>query len=83
MARIPRVKGGEKNNKSGQKWSREELSKVLDLYLSDPQLKIHESNVKIQKLAEELSRTTRSVEAQLIMFRSLNRDGLLWLYQNE
>ncbi len=73
MTRKPRVKGGEKNINSGQRWSREELAKVLNLYLSDRELRIHESNEKIQKLAEELNRTTRSAEAQLIMFRSLDR----------
>ncbi|NMC34489.1 MAG: hypothetical protein GYA36_18870 [Veillonellaceae bacterium] len=75
MTRKPRVKGGEKNTKSGQKWSREELGDVLDLYISDPELKIHESNEIIQKLAVRLNRTTRSVEAQLLMFRSLDRMG--------
>lgn len=75
MARQARVKGGEKNNKSGQKWNKEELSKVLALYISDRQLKIHESNDKIQTLANQLKRTTRSVEAQLLMFRSLDKFG--------
>lgn len=75
MTRKPRVKGGEKNTKSGQKWSRVELGDVLDLYISDPELKIHESNEIIQKLAVRLNRTTRSVEAQLLMFRSLDRMG--------
>ena len=75
MTRKPRIKGGEKNTKSGQKWSREELGVVLDLYISDPSLKIHESNEIIQKLAIRLNRTTRSVEAQLLMFRNLNRMG--------
>lgn len=75
MARQTRIKGGEKNTKSGQKWTREELSKVLSLYISDRQLKIHESNEKIQKLARMLERTTRSVEAQLLMFRNLDKFG--------
>lgn len=75
MARQPRIKGGENNFKSGQKWSRDELSSVLNLYTSDSQLKIHESNEKIQKLAQHLERTTRSVEAQLLMFRSLDKFG--------
>ncbi|MBS1556530.1 MAG: hypothetical protein JSU09_16535 [Bacteroidetes bacterium] len=75
MARQIRIKGGEKNIKSGQKWTSGELSKVLDLYLSDRQLKIHESNEIIQKLATQLGRTTRSVEAQLLMFRSLDKFG--------
>jgi len=75
MARQPRVKGGEKNINSGQKWSREELSKVLNLYLSDRNLKIHESNDIIINLAMKLERTTRSVEAQLLMFRNLDKFG--------
>lgn len=75
MARQPRIKGGEKNTKSGQKWTTEELSKVLNLYISDRQLKIHESNQTIQKLAKQLDRTTRSVEAQLLMFRNLDKFG--------
>jgi len=75
MPRQPRVKGGEKNFKSGQKWNREELSKVLDIYITDRQLKIHEPNEKIQILANQLERTTRSVEAQLLMFRSLEKFG--------
>lgn len=75
MARQTRIKGGEKNSKSGQKWTKEELSKVLNLYVTDRELKVHESNEKIQKLAKELGRTTRSVEAQLLMFRSLDKFG--------
>lgn len=75
MPRMQRIKGGEKNPKSGQKWSREELSEVLSLYVSDPELGIHESNTIIQQLAKKLNRTTRSVEAQLLMFRSLDRLG--------
>jgi len=75
MARQVRIKGGEKNTKSGQKWSREELTKILNLYLNDRQIKIHESNQEIQSLATELNRTTRSVEAQLLMFRSLDKFG--------
>lgn len=75
MPRIERIKGGEKNPKSGQKWSKEELSEVLTLYVSDPELRIHESNNIIQQLAKKINRTTRSVEAQLLMFRSLDRLG--------
>lgn len=75
MVSRMRIKGGEKNSQSGRKWTREELSQVLILYTSNSQLKIHESNQDIQKLAEILNRTTRSVEAQLLMFRSLDRMG--------
>ncbi len=75
MARQPRIKGGEKNSKSGQKWTKEELSKALNLYVSDRELKVHESNETIQKLAKQLGRTTRSIEAQLLMFRNLDKFG--------
>jgi hypothetical protein len=75
MTRKPRLKGGEKNNKSGQKWTKEELSKVLDLYVSDKKMKIHESNSSIQEFAKVIGRTTRSVEAQLLMFRALDKLG--------
>jgi D-mannonate dehydratase len=75
MSRQKRIKGGEKNIKSGQKWTKEELNKVLQLYISDRQLKIHESNEIVQKLAKQLGRTTRSVEAQLLMFRTLDKFG--------
>lgn len=75
MPRQKRVKGGEKNSKSGQKWTIEELSKVLNLYVTDRQLKIHESNETLQQLAKQLGRTTRSVEAQLLMFRNLDKFG--------
>lgn len=75
MARQPRIIGGEKNPKSGQKWTKEELSKVLDLYISDSSMKIHESNISIQDCANKIGRTTRSVEAQLLMFRALDKLG--------
>ncbi len=75
MPRLERVKGGEKNIMSGKKWSYEELTKVLQLYISDRELKIHESNIEIQKFAHEIGRTTRSVEAQLLMFRTLDKFG--------
>lgn len=75
MARQKRIKGGEKNSKSGQKWTREELSTVINLYITDRQLKIHESNDQIQEIARKLNRTTRSVEAQLLMFRNLDKHG--------
>lgn len=75
MAREARIKGGEKNIKSGQRWTREELSKVLELYVSDSQMKIHESNIAIQDCARKIGRTTRGVEAQLLMFRALDKLG--------
>lgn len=70
-----RIKGGEINSKSGQKWTREELSQVIELYLKDRELKIHECNPLLQELANKLERTTRSVEAQLLMFRNLDKFG--------
>lgn len=75
MKRYARIKGGEKNPKSGIRWSKDELKEVLRLYLSDNQLRIHESNELIIDLGMKLGRTTRSVEAQLIMFRSLDKFG--------
>jgi hypothetical protein len=75
MDRRVRVKGGEKNNKSGQKWTKDELSKVLNFYVSNREVKIHESNPDIQSIAKVLGRTTRSVEAQLLMFRALDKLG--------
>lgn len=75
MVSRARVKGGEINSKSGQMWTREELIQVFNLYIEDRELKIHESNVIIQLLAKKLDRTTRSVEAQLLMFRSLDKFG--------
>lgn len=75
MSRPTRIKGGEKNLKSGQRWTKEELNKVLELYISNRDLKIHESNKEIQNLAAKLERTARSVEAQLLMFRNLDKFG--------
>jgi hypothetical protein len=74
MARE-RIKGGEKNFNSGKNWTRFELAKVLNLYINDPELKIHESYLLLQTLGQELGRTTRSVEAQLLMFRNLDKFG--------
>jgi hypothetical protein len=75
MQRQQRIKGGEKNTKSGQRWTREELSKVLELYIADSLMKIHESNPAIRDCANKIGRTTRSVEAQLLMFRALDKLG--------
>jgi hypothetical protein len=71
-----RIKGGEKNVNSGKRWSKDELLEVLKLYINNPDLKIHESNIVLQELADKLCRTTRSVEAQLLMFRNLDKFGL-------
>jgi hypothetical protein len=75
MATYIRIEGGEKNKNSGKKWTEEELKKVFELFMSEEDIKIHENNSKIQNLANELQRTTRSVEAQLLMFRNLNKHG--------
>ncbi len=75
MPRL-RIKGGEQNENSGKRWSRDELIEVLKLYIDNTDLKIHESNKVLQELADKLCRTTRSLEAQLLMFRNLDKFGL-------
>ena len=76
MPRYVRIPGGEKNYKSGKKWSKEELKHVLDLYLRLPHgVGIHENNPLIHEMSKYLERTVRSVEAQLIMFRNIQKAG--------
>lgn len=75
MARYQRIKGGEKNENSGKRWSKEELSEVLKLYVNNPRLKIHEHNIELSNLSKQISRTVRSIEAQLLMFRNLDKHG--------
>jgi hypothetical protein len=70
-----RVKGGEKNQNSGKRWSKEELSEVLKLYVNTPGLKIHETSLELSNLSQQISRTVRSIEAQLLMFRNLDKHG--------
>ncbi len=70
-----RIKGGEKNENSGKRWSKGELAEVLKLYVNNPALKIHETNVELSNLSKQISRTVRSIEAQLLMFRNLNKHG--------
>lgn len=70
-----RIKGGDKNEKSGKVWSRSELEKVLELYFKLGGKALHESNPEIILLGQKLQRTTRSVEAQLLMFRNRERFG--------
>lgn len=70
-----RIKGGEKNENSGKRWSKEELSEVLKLFITDEGLRIHEHNPAIATLAKKLNRTIRSIEAQLLMFRNLSKHG--------
>lgn len=74
MTRL-RIKGGEKNQNSGKRWSKEELSKVLQLYIDNPNLKIHETNIELHELSKQIHRTVRSIEAQLLMFRNLDKHG--------
>lgn len=71
-----RVKGGEKNLKSGVRWSKEEIFEVYKLYKEINGVGLHEHNPEIQKLAVRLGRTVRSTEAQTLMFRNLERDGV-------
>lgn len=72
MAKYKRVKGGEKNALSGVPFKREELEKVYDLYIEINGKGIHENNPKIHRLADELGRTIRSVENQLLGYRAID-----------
>jgi hypothetical protein len=75
MARYQRIQGGEKNEKSGKRWSEQELKYVLELFLKNPHLKIHENNTELHLLSQKINRTIRSIEAQLLMFRNLSKHG--------
>jgi hypothetical protein len=70
-----RVSGGQKNDKTGVKWTKSELIEVYNLYKDLGGQGLHEHNPKIQKLAIKLERTVRSVEAQTLMYRNLERGG--------
>lgn len=70
-----RVKGGEKNENSGKRWSKDELNSVMQLYVNNPKLKIHETSVELHELSKKILRTVRSIEAQLLMFRNLDKHG--------
>ena len=70
-----RTKGGEKNANSGKRWTKDELSEVLELFLKNRGLKIHENNPEIALLSKTINRTVRSIEAQLLMFRNLSKHG--------
>lgn len=70
-----RVKGGEKNLKSGIRWTKSEIEEVYHLYKRINGVGLHEHNPEIQKLAAKLGRTVRSTEAQTLMFRALEREG--------
>ena len=71
-----RVKGGEKNIKSGKRWTEKEIEQVYFLYKKLNGVGLHEHNPEIQKLAAHLGRTVRSTEAQTLMFRNLERSGV-------
>jgi hypothetical protein len=70
-----RIKGGEKNLKSGVRWTKDEIYEVYKLYKRINGVGLHEHNPEIQKLAAKLGRTVRSTEAQTLMFRNLERAG--------
>lgn len=70
MARYKRIPGGEKNDLTGLPFTRKELEKVGELYIQIDGKGIHENNPKIHDLATTLERTIRSVENQLLGFRS-------------
>ena len=70
-----RVSGGEKNDRTGEKWSKDELIEVYHLFKDLGGQGLHEHNPKIQQLALKLERTVRSVEAQTLMYRNLERGG--------
>lgn len=72
MARYQRIKGGEKNEKTGVAWTKLELEEVCDLYIELGGKNIHENNPKIHQLATKLSRTIRSVENQLLAFKKID-----------
>lgn len=75
MSKYTRIPGGEKNAKSGLRWTKEELRRVFSTYKKLDGLGIHEHNPAIHHLAKVLGRTVRSVEAQLLMFRNLEKRG--------
>jgi len=81
LTKYVRVKGGEKNLNTNKRWNEDELRKVFDLYLAlrekseTLQPKIHETVPEIIQLGQVLGRTTRSVENQMLMFRSLEKFG--------
>lgn len=69
MTKYKRIKGGEKNERTGVPFSKIELERVYDLYIEIEGKGIHENNPKLHRLAEDLGRTVRSVENQLLGFR--------------
>lgn len=73
ISKYTRIKGGEKNEKTGIDWTRPELEKVYELYIEIGGIGIHERNPKIHDLAKRLDRTPRSVENQLLGFRKIDK----------
>lgn len=68
-----RVPGGEKTEKTGVPWTKDELNQVYKLFEKLEGIGIHEHNPEIQNLAKTLKRGVRATEAQLLMFRALSR----------
>ena len=77
MPKFTRVPGGEKNLKSGTRWTLDELRVVRDAFLSLPHQGkgIHENHPLVHMISQELGRTIRSVEAQMHMFKNLRKGG--------
>ena len=76
MAKYIRIPGGEKNEKSGTRWSLDELRVVRDGFLTLPEsIGVHENNVIVHEISRQLGRTVRSVEAQMHMFKHLRKGG--------
>ena len=76
MVRYKRVSGGEKNEKSGKRWSLHELRIVRDAFLELPEgVGVHERNPIVHRVSHQLERTVRSVEAQMHMFKNLRKAG--------
>ena len=76
MIKYVRIPGGEKNSKSGKRWSLDELRIVRDAFLSLPEsVGVHESNPVVHEVSKKLGRTVRSVEAQMHMFKYLRKGG--------
>jgi len=71
--RDKRVPGGEITAKTGIPWEKYELEQVCLLYFELGGKGIHENNIKIHYLANKLGRGVRATEAQLLMFRALDK----------
>ncbi|MDB4780307.1 DUF262 domain-containing HNH endonuclease family protein [bacterium] len=64
---------------SEEDWSRDELLQVCELFKALDGVGITETNDAIVKLADEIGRRVRQVEAQALMFRPmLDPDGKRW-----